>query len=145
LKVNFDDLNIQDLLSTLSLPSAPPPPNPPANLPNTRPSQAAFEDYALRFAKYMTAWDLYNNQFLLHLVARKNQNDTLGTKRWLSDDGLEAYRRGLKEDAIVLGNWKQERETHDNVVREWVVLKEKMREPTSGTGDMGPPPRKKTH
>jgi len=131
LKVNFSDLKIQDLLSTLSLPTPPTPPAPPSNIPGTHPSAAAFEDYALRFAKYMTAWDLYNNQFLLHLVARKNQNDALGQKRWLSDEGLKIYRQGLKEDTAVLEGWKVEKDRHENVVREWAVSRDSVRDDES--------------
>lgn len=142
LKVNFDDLKIQDLLSTLEMPRPPQPPALPENLPNTRPSEVAYEDYQIRFAKYMTAWDLYNNQFLLHLVARKNQNDTLGTKRWLSEEGIEVYRRGLKEDGMVLSRWAAEKEKHESVIREWIVLKEKIKE---GAAREPARARKKTH
>lgn len=133
LKVNFSDLKIQDLITTLSLPPPPAPPSPPSNLPNTRPSEAAYEDYAVRFAKYMTSWDLYNNQFLLHLVARKNQNDGVGKERWLSDEGVESYRRGLKEDRAVLEAWAREREIHEEVVRDWTVLRERLRDGREGT------------
>lgn len=142
LKVNFDDLKIQDLLSTLEMPRPPQPPALPENLPNTRPSEVAYEDYQIRFAKYMTAWDLYNNQFLLHLVARKNQNDALGMKRWLSDEGIEVYRRGLKEDGMVLSRWAAEKEKHESVVREWIVLKEQIKE---GAAREPARARKKTH
>lgn len=128
LKVNFSELNIRDLLSTLSLPNPPSPPPSPQNLPNTQPSAVTFEDYAVRFAKYMTAWDLYNNQFLLHLVTRKNQNDGLGQNRWLKDDGLQIYRQGLKEDAAVLEAWKSEKEKHEVAVREWMTVRDGFKE-----------------
>jgi hypothetical protein len=124
LKVNFDDLKIQDLLSTL-----PPSPAPPAlpTLHDGRPTIAAYEDYKSRFTKYMTSWDLYNNQFMLHLVARKNQNDGIGERRWLDEEGINTYRQGLREDNLVLKRWVEENEKHEQVVKDWVVMRESMK------------------
>ena len=68
-------------------------------------------------------------------MARKNQNDGMGAKRWLSDEGLEIYRRGLKEDGVVLSRWAAEKERHEGVMREWVVLREKVREGAVGRGE----------
>lgn len=76
----------------------------------------------------MTAWDLYNNQFLLHLVARKKQEQEMGKERWLSEEGLRIYRQGVKEDGVVLENWKNEKERHEGVVRAWMFSRDGFRE-----------------
>ncbi|TVY37483.1 Meiotically up-regulated protein [Lachnellula subtilissima] len=144
LKVNFDDMKIQDLISSLNLPSSPTAPAAP-QIPSNyeRPGRIAFSTFKTDFAKYMKEWDVFNNQFMLHLVARKNQVDALGARRWEDENGVEFYRRGLREDDVVLKHWQDAREVHEKAIKEFVVVSEriKTREDMAAT----PSPRKKTH
>lgn len=145
LKVNFDDMKIQDLISSLNLPSPPLAPTVP-QIPTQydRPNRTLFDTFKKQFAKYMEDWDLFNNKYLLHLVARKNQVDALGPRRWEDEDGVEFYRRGLREDDVVLKHWQDAREVHEKAVKEFVVVRERMRT-REAMGAHGPSPRKKTH
>jgi hypothetical protein len=130
LKVEFDDLKLRDLISHLNLPAAPEPPTLPVSpMPEyTRPPKAAYEVYLHEFKAYMCDWDLFNNQFMMHMLARKKENDVLGTQRWDDDGGLETYRLGLKADKIVLGHWSAAQEHHQAVMKDYAVLKERMKD-----------------
>ena len=130
LKVEFDDLKLRDLISHLSLPAAPVPPKLPVSpTPEyTRPPKAAYNAYLKEFKAYMSDWDLFNNQFMFHTLARKKQNDELGAIRWEDDAGLEKYRLGLKEDKVVLGHWSTTQDNHQAVMKEYAVLKERMKD-----------------
>ncbi|KAL2060889.1 hypothetical protein VTL71DRAFT_8941 [Oculimacula yallundae] len=148
LKVNFDDLKIKDLMSTLALPI---PPNAPL-LPYTeaefqRPSRVAYDDYITRYEKYMAEWDVYNSKYLLHMVARRRQNDSLKDRRWTDPQATELYRLGLKEDQAVLKSWGEMQEVHEGVVKAFVVLRERMmsREGIAEGAGIKARPRKKTH
>jgi hypothetical protein len=149
LKVNFDDLQIRDLISSLNLPT--PPPEPAISNANfERPTPAAYEEYVKRHEKYMTAWDLFEKKFVLHAVSRQSQNEAWKEKRWHDEKITELYRLGLKQDLAVRDRWNESVAVHELVVRQWVVLKEKMktREASNGTADAEGatrPPRKKTH
>ena len=150
LKVNLGDLKIQDLIKTLQLPvpplapDAPPPPTMTESI-----SKAAQEHFNEQFAIYMHDWDHFNTKFCLHFFSRKNQNDAFGSKRWEDDQIMELYRRGLKEDAIVSDHWQKSREYHDKVLKEWLVVKEKVKTRDEMekilSGDDSTRPRKKTH
>jgi hypothetical protein len=142
LKVDFDDLKLRDLISHLSLPVAPVPPKPPQNpTPQyTRPTPEAYAVYLEEFKSYMYDWDLFNNQFCFHILARKKQTDDLGAKRWEDDAGLEAYRMGLKEDKLVLNHWSTTQYNHQAVMKDYAVLKERMKLRAERER-----PRKKTH
>ncbi|RDL35774.1 uncharacterized protein BP5553_06386 [Venustampulla echinocandica] len=151
LKVNFDDLNIQDLISSLNLPlppSGPVVPQPPSR-PNS-PLGPAYETFKKKFEIYMGEWDLFNSKNMLHLVARKNQVDTLGAERWQDNAGIELYRRGLREDAVVIKHWQDAREAHEKVMKEYVVVRERMKSQSEmkkagvAAGE-DQRPRKKTH
>lgn len=144
LKVNFDDMKIQDLISFLNLPTPPLCPTTP-KIPTQyeRPNRTLHDNYKKDFAKYMQEWDLFNNKYLLHLVARKNQQiDPLGSSRWDSDEGMDFYRRVLREDAVVLKHWQDAREVHEGAMKEFVVLRERMK---TREEMATPSPRKKTH
>ncbi|PBP24780.1 DnaJ domain-containing protein [Diplocarpon rosae] len=148
LKVNFDDLRIRDLMSSLTMPSAPQPPAlPEAASEYERPTRAAYDDYIKRYAKYIGEWDLFNSKFLLHMVARKNQNDTLKDRRWNEERATEIYRMGLKEDQAVLKRWTELHESHELVVKSFLVMRERMktREEREGAAAGRSRPRKKTH
>ncbi|KAH7385032.1 hypothetical protein BKA64DRAFT_156275 [Cadophora sp. MPI-SDFR-AT-0126] len=150
LKVNFDDLKIQDLMSTLALPTPPQPPAlPVGDTEYERPSRASYEDYLKRYAKYMGEWDIFNSKYLLHMVARRRQNDNLKDRRWTDRNGTEIYRLGLKEDQAVLKRWGEMQEMHELVVKAFVVMRERMktREEREGIPPPSdrPRPRKKTH
>ncbi|PBP22338.1 DnaJ domain-containing protein [Diplocarpon rosae] len=148
LKVNFDDLRIRDLMSTLAMPSAPQPPAlPEAASEYERPTRAAYDDYIKGYAKYIGEWDLFNSKFLLHMVARKNQNDTLKDRRWNEERASEIYRMGLKEDQAVLKRWTELHESHELVVKSFLVMRERMktREEREGAAAGRSRPRKKTH
>ena len=142
LKVEFDDLQLQDLISHLNLPDAPAPPKPPHNpTPNfIRPTKDAYEGYLAEVVAYMSDWDLFNHQFMMHVLARKRQNDELGSQRWESDAGLELYRVGLKQDKAVLDHWSAAQEKHQAVMKDYAVLKERMTDRAERER-----PRKKTH
>jgi len=149
LKVNFDDLKIQDLMSTLALPTPPQPPALPIDTEYERPSRASYEDYLKRYAKYMGEWDVFNSKYLLHMVARRRQNDNLKDRRWTDRNGTEIYRLGLKEDQAVLKRWGEMQEMHEQIVKAFVVMRERMktREEREGVPPPSdrPRPRKKTH
>ncbi|KAH6717320.1 hypothetical protein BKA61DRAFT_631244 [Leptodontidium sp. MPI-SDFR-AT-0119] len=156
LKVNFDDLKIQDLMSTLALPTTPQPPQlPSAESEFERPTRAAYDEYIKRYERYMSEWDIFNTKYLLHMVARRRQNDTLKEKRWTDAKATEIYRLGLKEDQAVLKRWGEMQEMHELVVRAFVVMRERMmtreeREGVpvgagNGNGNERARPRKKTH
>jgi hypothetical protein len=155
LKVNFDDLQIRDLITSLNLPT--PPPAPVVAHSNyeglfERPTPAAYEEYVKRYEKYMTAWDLFEKKFILHEVSRQRQNEAWKEKRWQDERITEQYRLGLKQDLVVRDRWNESVEAHELVVRGWVVMKEKMktREASNGAtaaeaGGDTRRPRKKTH
>jgi hypothetical protein len=120
LKVNFEDLQIRDIITTMNLP-------PPPVAPATPPSEATKENldaYSNVFKAYMCDWDLFSSRMMLHLVARKNQNDMLGATRWLNDEGLKFYRQGVQEDAAVLKWWEAAMERHGENMKQCQVFKE---------------------
>ena len=130
LKVEFGDLKLRDLLSHLNLPNAPVPPKIPVSpTPEyTRPPKPAYHAYIQEFKAYMCDWDLYINQFMFHMLARKKQNDESGTMRWEDDGELEKYRLALKEDSAVLAHWQATQEYHQAVMKHYAVLKETMKD-----------------
>jgi hypothetical protein len=122
LKVNFEDLKIQDLITSLNLPRAPAAPRiPAALLPPTVDTRDAYLD---KFKSYMGEWDLFNSRMMLHLLERKKQNDALGATRWLNSDGISYYRKGLQEDAAVLKWWNDAMERHCENMKECQVLQD---------------------
>jgi hypothetical protein len=154
LKFDFNDLKIADIISALTLPTPPTPPTVPKQLlPEKfeRPNWPAFDIYKKQFGKYMGEWDLFNSKYMLHLVARKNQVEALGARRWEDEDGAEFYRRGLREDDVVLEHWRRERGVHEKVVKDFVVVRERVRTreetfvASAAGGAGGERPRKKTH
>jgi hypothetical protein len=74
---------------------------------------------------------------MLHLVARKNQNDTLGATRWMNGEGIKFYRKGLQEDIAVLQWWDGACQQHGENMKQHQVLMEGMTETEER-------PRKKT-
>jgi len=151
LKVDFSDLKVADIISTLSIPPPPTAPSVPKQLlPEKfeRPNWPAFEIFKKQFSKYMHDWDVFNSKYLLHLVARKKQVEALGARRWEDEDGAEFYRRGLREDDVVLEHWQNARAVHEKALKEFVVIRErvKTREETFvAASTPGERPRKKTH
>jgi hypothetical protein len=161
LKVGFDDLKIRDLINSLSIPSPPKAPSPPTPSEFASPSRRAYEDYVKRYANYTADWDTFNSKFLLHMIARKNQVDNVGEKRWTDEKSTEIYRLGLKEDQAVLQRWMEARAAHEGVIREFCVTRERMKGRVERDGGaasldgsdkaserektMRPSPRKKTH
>lgn len=121
LKVNFEDLKIQDLMSSLELPAPPTAPQIPVAL--MPPTVDTLDAYLEKFRAYMRDWDLFSSRMMLHLVARKNQNDTLGPTRWLNPDGISFYRKGLQEDAAVLKWWNDSMEKHGENMKQCQVLR----------------------
>ncbi|QSZ33552.1 hypothetical protein DSL72_005120 [Monilinia vaccinii-corymbosi] len=138
LKVEFDDLNIKELLSSLDLP---PPPTAPrySHESNIELSQGI---YLSSFTAYMGDWDLFAKRMMLHLIARKNQNDGLGSNRWENSQGLDIYRLGLKEDAAVMGHWVAAMANHDQAMKEYAIHKERFNIAEDRDRER---PRKKTH
>lgn len=135
LKVNFEDLKIQDLISNMDLPTPPVAPQiPAALLPPTKETYSAYEE---KFKTYMREWDLFSTRMMLHLVARKNQNDTLGASRWMNGEGIKFYRKGLQEDIAVLQWWDGACQQHGENMKQHQVLMEGMTETEER-------PRKKT-
>ncbi|TAQ90026.1 hypothetical protein B7494_g1637 [Chlorociboria aeruginascens] len=139
LKVNFDDLKIQDLLSSLDLPKPPNAPFIPAGTKIERPTPESMSDYLSKFQSYMSDYDLFSSHMMLHMVARKNQNDGMGDRRWKEDLELEVYRRGLKEDQLVMEHWKDAMAEHSLVMKDYAIAKERMK-----NRDERGQPRKKT-
>lgn len=130
LKVNFQDLQIEDLSLNL-------PPPPAVTLPS---SPEAHKAYLKSFNKYMRDWDNFNNLMMLHLVERKNQNDTLGATRWLNPDGISFYRKGLQEDSVVLKWWNNAMDKHCENMKQYQVLRvatEEARIARAGGGQAG--------
>lgn len=144
LKVNFEDLKIVDIITSLDMPSPPSPPILPPFAGSQQMSRQAYDDYEARFAKYMAAWDTVQTKFLLHVVARKNQNDSLKEKRWSEKKNTDSYRRGLQEDATVMKRWSELTEKHGEVVKQFVILQATMA--SRDVKDENPSSsRKKTH
>lgn len=156
LKVDFNDLKMADIMSSLTLPVPPSPPAVPKQLlPEKfeRPNWPAFDIYKKQFGKYMAEWDLFNSKYLLHFYARKKQVEALGARRWEDEDGAGFYRRGLREDDEVNEHWTKERGVHEKAVKDFIVVRERVRTreetfvaaSSSGAGNGGDRPRKKTH
>lgn len=141
LKVAFDDLKVKDIISTLDMPVPPLTPTPPVTEKDV-PTRAAYDDYLQRYEKYMAAWDLFNKKFLMHMVARKNQNDVLQGMRWTDDQGLQIYRDGLKADQVVMQKWAEHMSVHEAAVKCFVIMKERMQSTEAAEARR---PRKKTH
>lgn len=153
LNVEFEDLRIRDLMSTLAMPTAPQPPAlPEAPSEYERPTRAAYDDYVKRYTKYLKEWDIFNSKFLLHLVARKNQTAKLGGKRVTEEAATEVYRIGVREDQAVLRCWGDFLKDHEKVVKAFIVVRERMKSREEREGGIPdarqterPRPRKKTH
>jgi curved DNA-binding protein CbpA len=147
LKVNFDDLKIQDIISSLELPCPPTEPQPPSTTFVLTPTHPLYFAYKESFKAYMHDWDLFNHQIMLHIVARKIQNDALGARRWEDETGkgVEIYRRGLKEDELVLGHLQAAMMSHEMVMTEWAVVRERVRRVENQNGGERLRVRKKTH
>ncbi|CAD6443603.1 f1e5e6b3-464c-49ab-842c-43bcbc08af3d [Sclerotinia trifoliorum] len=138
LGVEFHDLDIQDLLSSLNLPKPPTAPR------YSHESYTALSQgiYLSAFTAYMGDWDFFAKRMLLHLLARKNQNDGLGSNRWENPQGLDIYRRGLKEDGAVMSHWVAAAASHDQAMKEFAINKERF---DIADGRDRERPRKKTH
>ncbi|KAI9055026.1 hypothetical protein LZ554_002166 [Drepanopeziza brunnea f. sp. 'monogermtubi'] len=154
LNVEFDDLHIRDLMSSMAMPAAPQPPDlPEVSSQFELPSRTAYDEYVNRFAKYVTEWDLFNSKFLLHMVARKNQTDNLKERRWTDEAGTEIYRIGVKEDQAVLKRWTEFQQSHETVIKAFIVVRERMKNRDEHEGpnsaaqktEQRVRPRKKTH
>ena len=138
LNVNFEDLEIKDLISSLNLPTPPKAPVLKQSADDATNSTTRTE-YITKFQAYMKSWDLFNTRMMLHIVARKNQNDTLGATRWESAQGLKEYTRGLKTDAAVLQHWVVATNAHEKDMKDYTAISA-----TIGGTDTERP-RKKTH
>ncbi|KAJ8071386.1 hypothetical protein OCU04_001709 [Sclerotinia nivalis] len=138
LGVEFHDLDIQDLLSSLNLPQPPTAPR------YSHESYTALSQgiYLSSFTAYMGDWDVFAKRMLLHLLARKNQNDGLGSNRWENSQGLDIYRRGLKEDGAVMSHWVAAMASHDQAMKEFAINKERF---DMAEGRDRERPRKKAH
>ncbi|KAI0997904.1 hypothetical protein K3495_g10286 [Podosphaera aphanis] len=133
LKVHFSDLKIKDLVLDL-----PPPPNPPILPQEEIPSVTSYLDYELKYERYIAEWDHFDKKFLLHFVARKNNNEQLSDRRWKGDE-VEAYRATILEDQAVLNKWAEAKEIHAKAIKDWNIYRELKRE-----HDQNERPRKKT-
>ncbi|RKF75767.1 hypothetical protein GcM1_231021 [Golovinomyces cichoracearum] len=118
LKVNFSDLKIKDII--MDFPS---PPKAPTLLQEQKSGESSYHDCEMTFQHYMTEWDQFENKFLLHLVARKNNYTFLGDQRWKGPQN-EYYRNTIREDQIVLRNWAEAKETHEKAIKSWIVFKD---------------------
>ncbi|KAM3077005.1 hypothetical protein ACMFMF_004920 [Clarireedia jacksonii] len=139
LKVDFEDLKIQDILSSLDLPKPPPAPKYTTEGHHTPMAQGI---YLSAFTSYMADWDLFSKRMMLHIIARKNQNDSLASNRWENTQGLDIYRRGLKEDGAVLSHWVAAMAAHDQAMKEYTIHKERFLMSENRERER---PRKKTH
>jgi len=139
LKVDFEDLKIQDILSSLELPKPPPAPKYSTEGHHTPMAQGI---YLSAFTAYMADWDLFSKRMMLHIIARKNQNDSLASNRWESSQGLDIYRRGLKEDGAVLSHWVAAMAAHDQAMKDYTIHKERFSMSENRERER---PRKKTH
>jgi curved DNA-binding protein CbpA len=139
LKVDFEDLKIQDILSSLDLPKPPPAPKYSTEGHHTPMAQGI---YLSAFTAYMADWDLFSKRMMLHIIARKNQNDSLASNRWESSQGLDIYRRGLKEDGAVLSHWVAAMAAHDQAMKDYAIHKERFSMSENRERER---PRKKTH
>ncbi|PQE29038.1 hypothetical protein CJF30_00004099 [Rutstroemia sp. NJR-2017a BBW] len=139
LKVDFEDLKIQDILSSLDLPKPPPAPKYTTEGHHTPMAQGI---YLSAFTAYMADWDLFSKRMMLHIIARKNQNDSLASNRWENNKGLDIYRRGLKEDGAVMSHWVAAMAAHDQVMKDYTIHKERFSRSDNRERER---PRKKTH
>ena len=122
LKIKFSDLKIRDLI--LDFPTPPVAPT----LPQVKkPSEKIYLEYESKFERYMIEWDQFDKKYLLHLVARKNQNENLGEKRWRGND-IEKYRSTVQEDQIVLKKWAEAKEMHDKALADRIAVSDIVKE-----------------
>ena len=132
LNVEFEDLRVKDIISSLALPTPPTAPE----IPSQSLQMEPYHQYMETFGQYMASWDLFDNRMLLHFVARKNINQKMGDARWTDDKAFEAYRMGIRDDREVMTHLNRAHEAHSKVVKDCAVVREKMRE-------FGESPRKK--
>jgi hypothetical protein len=136
-------MKIQDLISSMDLPKPPTPAKDIAILANdvrNQITEPVWEVHLALVAEYMKDWDLFSNRILLHLVARKNQNDGLGEKRWTDEAGMRTYRLGLREDKVVFAHLIAAEKVHEEVVKNHAIVRERM---TKMLERQHEPPRKK--
>lgn len=129
LKVDFQNLKIKDfqeLITDLNLPAPPPAPAaPPPPTMTESISKSAQEKYMKQFEIYMKDWDLFNTKMMLHFVARKNQ--AWNSTGWEDDSKIENYRDALRVDTVVDKHWNNAREFHKKVMKDYVVIRERMK------------------
>jgi hypothetical protein len=131
----------------LELPNPPKAPTVP-QAPNkyVRPTQASWQAYLSAFKTYMVDWDLFNSRMIVHFVARKHQVDEMRVG-WLeakSDEGVDAYQEGCKEDRAVREWWCVAAEKHELNMKDFAAMRERMKGKEEREIAM-PIPRKKTH
>ncbi|CCU80596.1 hypothetical protein similar to DnaJ domain-containing protein [Blumeria hordei DH14] len=126
LKIKFSDLKIRDLI--LDFPTPPVAPT----LPQVKkPGENIYLEYESKFEQYMIEWDQFDKKYLLHLVARKNQNENLGERRWRGNE-VEKYRATVQEDQIVLKKWAEAKEMHDKALADRIAVGDIVKEDDFG-------------
>ncbi|CAG8952202.1 hypothetical protein HYFRA_00000942 [Hymenoscyphus fraxineus] len=129
LRVNLQDLKVKDineLITDLNLPAPPPAPDaPPPPTMTESISKPAQDKYMKQFEVYMRDWDLFNTKMIIHFFARKNQ--AWNSTGWEDDSKIENYREALRVDAVVDKHWHNARELHEKVMKDYVVIRERMK------------------
>lgn len=125
LAVNFDDMKIKGFSLVTD-----PPPMPPVLLElaafDSPEARVAFDAYVERFAKYMKQWDAVSKQYLLWFVNRQTYTENMGELRWTEKMITHDYRSKLQEDQAVLQKWAEINRKHQRVVKDFVIMKERM-------------------
>ncbi len=115
-------------------PRAPPLPTIATNA--TRPNPSSWETYVNAFKAYMTEYDKFNTNMILHFVARKNQVDAY-PPGWLEAFGgsnIEKYKIGLKADKHVHEWWNVAMDKHISAVTDFQWVRDVMKDGLTQTG-----------
>ncbi|RDW79495.1 hypothetical protein BP6252_04133 [Coleophoma cylindrospora] len=109
----------------LALPKPPKAPRLPQRSTNPRIELSSWEAYLPAFKTYMVDWDLFNCKMMVHFQARRNQVQAFEPS-WLeqkSDEKVRKYIEGLTEDKKVREWWGLAADTHEESMKEFMVMR----------------------
>ncbi|CAK7198715.1 hypothetical protein SEUCBS139899_001379 [Sporothrix eucalyptigena] len=121
---------------TITFPKAPVAPHPPPALavPGLSPSPASWDKYVTEFRHYMQEWMVFNNLYVDHFLARRNDIKRQDANfEWLTDadsdnDGINRYLDWMDQDEEIRARWSTSCSNHDLEVRKFMAFRERMRQ-----------------
>jgi hypothetical protein len=115
------------------MPKAPTAPRPPLAL-TVRGAKAweSWPAYVEIFGQYLNDWADYNNKFVDHFAARRSEVEKQRRAgfSWLSvrdDTGIRQYMNWQEEDQVIRSAWDTASKDHDQSIRDFNALREKMK------------------